>query len=95
MDVSLRCLMEELQKTETMRKHLHNHVQILKGSMRVFCRIKPLQNTGLDQLELRKSSVNHNCITYPTPPNNELPASLELLDSHTSKLFHFDCVFPP
>jgi chromosome segregation ATPase len=42
MDTSLKCLMEELQKTEVLRKHLHNHVQMLRGSMRVFCRIKPL-----------------------------------------------------
>jgi hypothetical protein len=34
--------MEDLQRTEVLRKHLHNHVQMLKGSMRVFCRIKPL-----------------------------------------------------
>ena len=45
MDASLRSLMQDLQRTEVVRKHLHNHVQMLKGSMRVFCRIKPLQNS--------------------------------------------------
>ena len=72
--------MEDLQKTEILRKHLHNHVQMLKGSMRVFCRIKPLQNSCNDSLELRKSCTNQNCITLPTPPNNELPQSLELVE---------------
>jgi hypothetical protein len=78
--MSLKCLMEELQKTEVLRKHLHNHVQMLRGSMRVFCRIKPLQNEGSEQLELRKSSGNQNCISYPATPGNELPTSLELMD---------------
>jgi hypothetical protein len=81
MDASLRSLMEDLQRTEVVRKHLHNHVQMLKGSMRVFCRIKPLQNSKYDSLELRRSCANQNCISYPTPPNNELPSSLELFDS--------------
>lgn len=33
---------EELEEAEYTRKHIHNHVEDLKGSVRVFCRIRPL-----------------------------------------------------
>jgi kinesin family protein C1 len=77
MQVSIQHLMNDLQKNETIRKHLHNHIQILKGNIRVFCRVKPLDNSSVDGLELRKSSTNQNCINL-TQVQNELPSSLEL-----------------
>ena len=62
MQMSIKHLMNDLEKNETIRKHLHNHIQILKGNIRVFCRVKPLDNSSMQGLELRKSSTNQNCI---------------------------------
>ena len=77
MQTSIKHLMNDLEKNETIRKHLHNHIQILKGNIRVFCRVKPLDNCAMEGLELRKSSTNQKCINL-TQVKNELPSSLEL-----------------
>lgn len=58
MENSLKHLMNDLHKSENVRKHMHNHIQILKGNIRVFCRVKPLTASKTGELELRKSSMN-------------------------------------
>jgi kinesin family protein C1 len=69
---------------------------VLKGNIRVFCRVKPLTSSGFSQLELRKSSTNKNCINFPTLKKNEVPSSLEVGSGDgQNKMFHFDSVFPP
>lgn len=80
-----------------MRKQLHNYIQVLKGSIRVFCRVKPLSNPSSElQLELRKSGdYNKNVITFPQCLKNEFPSQLEIAADNSSKLYHFDCIFPP
>jgi len=78
---------------DTIRKHQHNHIQMLKGNIRVFCRVKPLTSLNpLEQLELRKSSNLKDCITFPGLLKNEIPTSLEL---GQGQMYHFDAVFPP
>lgn len=42
---SIECLMNELKVGEQMRQQQHNHIQFLKGPMRVYCRVKPLQSS--------------------------------------------------
>ncbi|TNV84138.1 hypothetical protein FGO68_gene9842 [Halteria grandinella] len=107
MENSLKHLMNDLHKSENVRKHMHNHIQILKGNIRVFCRVKPLTASKTGELELRKSSMNQNVIQIANPPSSsikEFPTTLELTTesnqviadkSGNAKLYHFDCVFPP
>lgn len=40
--ISIRELMNELEKGEEHRRKLHNYIQELRGNIRVYCRVKPL-----------------------------------------------------
>jgi kinesin family protein C1 len=44
LSLSIKELMQELEKSENLRKKLHNYIQELRGNIRVYCRVKPLLN---------------------------------------------------
>lgn len=99
---SMKQLMEELEMGERQRRYLHTQIQELRGSIRVFCRVKP---------ELNEDMSLSTCIRYPemiSSSNKESPDLyvLELInDNHHSKnnlnnnskensIFNFDRIFP-
>ena len=47
-ETSLMCE-EKLRKEETLRRKLHNQVQELKGNIRVFCRVRPSNQTEAEE----------------------------------------------
>ncbi len=66
----------DFTKSEQSRQQLFSLIQKLKGSMRVYCRVKPLplyENNRLSTHEI-KSSIN----VVAAGPNDEVPISLEL-----------------
>ncbi|CDW75746.1 carboxy-terminal kinesin 2 [Stylonychia lemnae] len=84
-----------IQERDTeMRKQLHNHIQILKGNIRVYCRVKPLLASRLSQNFSSMDQVKSS-IEFPQRLRDELQTQLEVNGTdQQSKLFHFDCVFP-
>eukprot|EP00429_Kryptoperidinium_foliaceum_P047131 CAMPEP_0176106506 /NCGR_PEP_ID=MMETSP0120_2-20121206/53448_1 /TAXON_ID=160619 /ORGANISM="Kryptoperidinium foliaceum, Strain CCMP 1326" /LENGTH=1202 /DNA_ID=CAMNT_0017440629 /DNA_START=57 /DNA_END=3665 /DNA_ORIENTATION=+ len=71
----------ELQDAELRRKKLHNTVEDLKGSIRVFCRIRPLNS--------REKDLGDHMVTRQIDP-----MTLMVGDSDEHK-FCFDAVFTP
>jgi len=85
---------------------MHGILQCLQGSMRVYCRVKPLDNSDAVlkteaefQLAFRKSANDEmqNCISIGQQfSKQELPTSIELrLGQREKQDFHFNGVFPP
>ena len=50
MKLSMDTLMEKRRTDEIIRRQMHDHIQKLKGSMRVFCRVKPKMGDRLSGL---------------------------------------------
>ena len=48
-------LEEEVEIKESNRKQLHSMLQLLKGSMRVYCRVKPSKPDGKDVISIQKA----------------------------------------
>ncbi len=74
-------------------------VQKLKGTMRVYCRVKPLNSTIQDEeneytLALRQStSTKQHSSCVNVVDNVELPISLDLQTDKELLTYHFDGVF--
>ena len=75
---SLGRVMEEMKQVEESRKRIHNFNQFLKGPMRVYCRVKPLDGfyeeehksacaTPAKQMILRQSTDTavQSCVKIP------------------------------
>ena len=73
---------------------MHSHIQVLKGNIRVFCRVKPILQQRISEIFDDKVK---NCIQFPCISSNELPTQLKVVNpaNNESKLFHFDSIFPP
>lgn len=82
---------DELHAGEMERRRLHNTIQELKGNIRVFCRIRPLEDGGLSKHIQLAASDNKSIMLAKTE------------ESHTGKTaetqknyhFSFDRVFGP
>ena len=80
---SMRELLSELHKSESFRIILHNHIQKLRGNIRIYCRVKP-------QFELEaESSVQYPELSLTSTATNELTV-IDLKEQS----YHFDRVFP-
>jgi len=73
----------DLKDAEIRRKKLHNTIEDLKGSIRVFCRVRPLSSKEKDQGD-----------TKVTKAIDSMNLSVES-DSGGSSKFSFDAVFTP
>merc|ERR1712038_1910282 len=69
----------DLHEAETRRKKLHNAIEDLKGSIRVFCRVRPLSNKEKNQGDTEITSARGSMT----------------LDVQDSSSFQFDAVFTP
>ena len=79
---SMRELLSELHKSESFRILLHNHIQKMRGNIRIYCRVKP-------QFEIdAESSVKYPELSLQSTGTNEL-TMIELKDQS----YHFDKVF--
>ncbi|XP_007564350.1 kinesin-like protein KIFC1 [Poecilia formosa] len=82
---------DELHAGEMERRRLHNTIQELKGNIRVFCRVRPLEDGGLSKHIQLAASDNKSIMLAKTE------------ESHTGKTaemqknyhFSFDRVFGP
>jgi kinesin family protein C1 len=57
LNLSIKELMNELDKSELHRKRLHNYIQNLRGNLRVYCRVKPNVKKSLNIERYRKFRV--------------------------------------
>ena len=79
---SLQELLSELHKSESYRIELHKHIQRLRGSIRVFCRVKP-------QFDIEaRSSLQYPELSLTSSSDKELT----IIDLKQQS-FHFDKVF--
>ena len=79
---SMRELLSELHKSESFRILLHNHIQKMRGNIRIYCRVKP-------QFEIEaESSVKYPELSLQSTGTNEL-TMIELKEQS----YHFDKVF--
>ncbi|KAK9468689.1 P-loop containing nucleoside triphosphate hydrolase protein [Lipomyces arxii] len=88
---------EKLQKEETFRRILHNQVQELKGNIRVFCRVRPLNQTERDPAQIEYPDVTSDGRTLDiTGPSSEsaIGTAMGTVTTKTSS-FAFDKVFSP
>ncbi|KAK9366085.1 P-loop containing nucleoside triphosphate hydrolase protein [Lipomyces kononenkoae] len=89
---------EKLVKEETLRRILHNHVQELKGNIRVFCRVRPpRQHEMLDGADIKypDNSIEGREIEL-TGPSSESALGMAMGTVTTkSHVFAFDKVFGP
>ncbi|RZC48210.1 hypothetical protein C5167_041151, partial [Papaver somniferum] len=81
----IRNLEEELSETEKIRKKLHNEIMLLKGKVRVYCRVRPFIPDN--RLDNRMSTI-----TYPKSMEFK-GCSLELMHKDQKCRFKFDKVF--
>ena len=80
---SMRELLSELHKSESFRIILHNHIQKLRGNIRIYCRVKPQFELGAE------SSVQYPELSLTSTATNELTVIYLKEQS-----YHFDRVFP-
>lgn len=81
----IRNLEEELSEAEKIRKKLHNEIMLLKGKVRVYCRVRPfIPDNRLDN--------GMSTITYPKSMEFK-GCSLELMHKDQKCRFKFDKVF--
>eukprot|EP00826_Nyctotherus_ovalis_P015374 TRINITY_DN14363_c0_g2_i1.p1 TRINITY_DN14363_c0_g2~~TRINITY_DN14363_c0_g2_i1.p1 ORF type:complete len:427 (+),score=95.72 TRINITY_DN14363_c0_g2_i1:447-1727(+) len=74
-------LSQQIEMYEEQRRRMHSHIQQLKGNIRVFCRVKPLDS--------KPSSI-----AFPESAAGKKP--LTVLEIGREKtMYMFDCVFPP
>jgi kinesin family protein C1 len=85
---------DKLRKEEMLRRRLHNQVQELKGNIRVFCRVRPIN--GDETEEAAKISVPESD-DEPTDIEVKGPEETNSLGKVTTKThqFSFDRVFDP
>lgn len=80
-------LREELIEHRDLRRKLHNNLQDLKGTIRVYCRIRPVS-----QKETDKITCNFN---FLDEASFEIKKSIENASYNTKCEFTFDKVFTP
>lgn len=85
---------DKLRKEEMLRRKLHNQVQELKGNIRVFCRVRPIN--GEEMEEAARISVPESD-DDPTDIEVKGPEETNSLGKVTTKThqFSFDRVFDP
>ncbi|CAK9055742.1 Kinesin-like protein KIN-14E (Kinesin-like calmodulin-binding protein) (Protein ZWICHEL) [Durusdinium trenchii] len=77
-----------LREADAYRRRLHNMVEDLKGSIRVFCRIRPLSQREKDLKDTDVSSqVDTMTVNVQKPSAGSIPNDIEQ--------FNFDAVFKP
>jgi len=83
---ALRCGVQEtsVQEAEALRKKMHNAIEDLKGSVRVFCRVRPLseRERETDDAKVMKST-------------GLMTVELESQELESHGTFEFDAVFDP
>uniref|UniRef100_A0A672I2U6 Kinesin-like protein n=1 Tax=Salarias fasciatus TaxID=181472 RepID=A0A672I2U6_SALFA len=84
---------EELHAGEMERRRLHNTIQELKGNIRVFCRVRPLQGGGLSK-HIQLAASNNKMITLAKTEEVSARRS-KTAETHKSYNFSFDRVFGP
>ncbi|KAK6465454.1 P-loop containing nucleoside triphosphate hydrolase protein, partial [Scheffersomyces coipomensis] len=89
---------ESLSNYEHRRRNLHNRLQELKGNIRVFCRIRPIQDKleQLSNIEVTEDEINENSNQELTISNGQdmESNSYSLVKSNgNSYTFQFDKVF--
>ena len=94
----------DMQKSERIRIELFNMVQKLKGPMRVYCRVKPMDSFTFYQQDEPDVSADQseplaelrNCIhVSEAAATGQLPICLDLHTGKENLTFHFDGVFDP
>ncbi|KAF2904224.1 hypothetical protein ILUMI_01955 [Ignelater luminosus] len=84
---------KSLHFLEELRRKTHNEIQDLKGTIRVFCRVRPSQPQENDKMLCNITYVDEN--TFEIKKSKE---SVNLISGKASDLkleFNFDKVFPP
>eukprot|EP00434_Breviolum_minutum_P029195 symbB.v1.2.025824.t1/scaffold2533.1/size76754/5 len=77
-----------LREADAFRRRLHNTVEDLKGSIRVFCRVRPLNEREKDLKDTDISlQVDTKTVTVQNPSVGTIPNDAEQ--------FNFDAVFKP
>jgi len=76
-------LTKQLERYEEQRRQMHKHIQQLKGNIRVFCRVKPIDTD--------KSST----ISFPELLDNTSKTLTMLTIGKEQISYLFDCTFPP
>jgi len=77
-----------LREADAFRRRLHNMVEDLKGSIRVFCRVRPLSQREKDLKDTDISQqVDTMTVTVQKPSVGTIP--------HDVEQFNFDAVFKP
>lgn len=86
-------LKEALLKQEILRRSLHNRVQDLKGTIRVFCRVRPPIDGEYDYVQCCLNYIDDNGLEIRKNKDNCTPISSR--NAETRAEFSFDYVFPP
>lgn len=81
---ALNDIRDKYMKEMKIRKQLFNQIQELKGNIRVYCRVRPMNDR-------EKASEGDECITFPS--TDEL--SIVNVEKKTSHVFEFEKVFRP
>ncbi|XP_052097936.1 carboxy-terminal kinesin 2-like [Mytilus californianus] len=89
-DIEIKKKTYDIRTFETERKTSHNHIQELKGNIRVFCRVRPL----LDH-DKRGNNCNINHISFPEPNKIDVVKTSNAISNEINKpkKFSFDKVF--
>ncbi|MEQ2278100.1 hypothetical protein XENORESO_012586, partial [Xenotaenia resolanae] len=82
---------DELHAGEMERRRLHNTIQELKGNIRVFCRVRPLEDGGLTKHIQLAPSDNKSIILAKTEESH----TGKTADTQKNYHFSFDRVFGP
>ncbi|XP_032436645.1 kinesin-like protein KIFC1 [Xiphophorus hellerii] len=82
---------DELHAGEMERRRLHNTIQELKGNIRVFCRIRPLEDGGLSKHIQLAASDNKSIMLAKTEESH----TGKTADTQKNYHFSFDRVFGP
>ncbi|CAK0891463.1 unnamed protein product, partial [Prorocentrum cordatum] len=86
---SLGATEDELREAEAVRKSIHNRIEDLKGSIRVFCRVRP--PSGREAHEQRAARQVDPLTVELSQEGSDVRGSPQV----TRHLFHFDAVFSP
>ncbi|KAM4725143.1 kinesin-like protein KIFC1 [Anableps anableps] len=82
---------DELHAGEMERRRLHNTIQELKGNIRVFCRVRPLEDGGLSKHIQLAASDNKSIMLAKTEESH----TGKTADTQKNYHFSFDRVFGP
>lgn len=93
LEAKLAAAEQRVHDGEVLRRKLHNAIQELKGSIRVFCRVRPL----MPEEDGGGGAGEGPAVSYPALLSNDLQGQpIELAQSNGSKhAFTFDRVFGP